>query len=109
MAEFTERRGGARRRAPARALAGALKPHLGALLAYVALAAAFIVRDAPAAGCVLLAATAAWWYGAGRKGDAAANVAFAPALAGAVGLGPIAPLAASFCLRPARAIATTAF
>lgn len=91
------------------ALAGALKPHLGALLAYVALATAFIVRDAPAAGCVLLAATAAWWYGAGRKGDAAANVAFVPALGGAVGLGPIAPLAAGFCLRPARAIATTAF
>ena len=91
------------------ALAGALKPHLGALLAYCALSAAFIAQEAPAAGCVLLAATFAWWYFAGREGDAAANVACTPALAGAVGFGPLAPLAAGFCLRPARAMSTTAF
>ena len=91
------------------ALAGALKPHLGALLAFCALSAAFIAQDAPAAGCVLLAATCAWWYFAGRDGNGAANAGLAPALAGAVGGGQLAPLVAGFCLRPARALGTAAY
>ena len=91
------------------ALAGALKPHLGALLAYFALAAALIAQGAPAAGCVLLAATAVWWYFAGRLGNAAANATFAVPLAGAVGGNQLAPVAAGFFLPPARALGTTAF
>lgn len=91
------------------ALAGVLKPHLGALLAYFALAAALIAQGAPAAGCVLLAATAVWWYFAGRLGNAAANATFAVPLAGAVGGNQLAPVAAGFFLPPARALGTTAF
>lgn len=91
------------------ALAGALKPHMGALLAYGALAIAFIVQGVPAAGCVLLAAVVGWWYAIGRRGNAAANAALALPLAGAFGFGPIAPLAAGFNLRPLRAMATAAF
>ena len=91
------------------ALAGALKPHLGALLAYFALAAALIAQNAPAIGCVLLAATAVWWYFAGRAGNAAANAALAVPLAGAVGGNQLAPAAAGFFLPPLRALGTTAF
>ncbi|WP_143412170.1 protein kinase domain-containing protein [Arabiibacter massiliensis] len=91
------------------ALAGALKPHLGALLSYAALGIALIAQNAPAAGCVLLAATCAWWYFAGRASDADANAAFAAPLAGAFGGGQLAPLAAGFCLPPARALGTALF
>ena len=91
------------------ALAGALKPHLGALLAYFSLAAALIAQGAPAAGVVLLAATAVWWYFAGRLGNAPANATFAVPLAGAVGGNQLAPVAAGFFLPPARALGTTAF
>ena len=91
------------------ALAGALKPHLGALLAYFSLSAAFIAGNAPAAGCVLLAAVATWWYFAGRDSDAGANAALAVPLAGAFGLGQLAPLATGFCVRPVRALGTMAF
>lgn len=91
------------------ALAGMLKPHLGALLSYGALSAAFIAQGAPAAGCVLLAATAVWWYFVGRESDAAANAGLAVPLAGPVGLGQLAPLSAGFCLRPAQAVGTAAF
>lgn len=90
-------------------LAGALKPHLGALLAYFALAAALIAQNAPAIGCVLLAATAVWWYFAGRAGNAAANAALVVPLAGAVGGNQLAPAAAGFFLPPAKALGTTAF
>ena len=91
------------------ALAGALKPHLGALLAYGALAAALIAQGAPAAGCVLLAAACVWWYFAGREGNAAANAGLAPALAGALGGGQLTPLVAGFCMRPVSAMGTAAF
>ncbi len=90
-------------------LAGALKPHLGALLAYFALSAALIAGNAPAAGCVLLAATAAWWYFTGRLGDADANATLVPPLAGAFGCNQLTPLVAGFCLPPARAFGALAF
>lgn len=90
-------------------LAGALKPHLGALLAYCALGIALVAQNAPAAGCVFLAATGTWWYFAGREGNATANATFAVPLAGAVGGNQLAPLAAGFFLTPARAFGTTVF
>ena len=62
-----------------------------------------------AAGVVLLAATAVWWYFAGRLGNAPANATFAVPLAGAVGGNQLAPVAAGFFLPPARALGTTAF
>ena len=70
---------------------------------------ALIAQGAPAAGCVLLAATAVWWYFAGRLGNAAANATFAVPLAGAVGGNQLAPVVAGFFLPPARALGTTAF
>lgn len=91
------------------ALGGALKPHLGALLAYLALSAAFIVQNAPAVGCILLAAVLLWWYFIGRKGSADANVALAAPVAGALGLGQMVPLVAGLSLSPIRAIMTTLF
>ncbi|WP_140396424.1 serine/threonine-protein kinase [Gordonibacter sp. An230] len=91
------------------AFAGALKPHLGALLSYGTLSVALVVQGAPAVGCALMAATGAWWYFVGREGDAEANVALAAPLVGALGGGQLAPLAAGFCLSPARAFVTAAF
>ena len=89
--------------------AGALRPHLGALLGFVSLSAMLVMCGVPAAGCVLLAGTGVWWWYLGRAGDATANAALATPLAGAIGLGPLGPLAAGFALRPVAAMATAAF
>ena len=90
-------------------LAGALRPHLGALLGFVSLSAMLVMCGVSAAGCVLLAGTGVWWWYLGRAGDATANAALATPLAGAIGLGPLGPLAAGFALRPVAAMATAAF
>lgn len=90
-------------------LAGALKPHLGALLAYFALSATLIAGNAPAAGIVLLAAAATWWYFTGRLSNADANATLVPPLAGAFGCNQLTPLVAGFCLPPARAFGALAF
>ena len=90
-------------------LAGALKPHLGALLAYFALSATLIAGNAPAAGVVLLAVAAAWWYFTGRLSNADANATLVPPLAGAIGCNQLTPLVAGFCLPPARAFSALAF
>ncbi|WP_294163401.1 serine/threonine-protein kinase [uncultured Senegalimassilia sp.] len=90
-------------------LAGALRPHLGALLGFVSLSAMLVMCGVPAAGCVLLAGTGVWWWYLGRAGDATANAALATPLAGAIGLRPLGPLAAGFALRPVAAMATAAF
>lgn len=90
-------------------LAGALRPHLGALLGFVFLSAMLVMCGVPAAGCVLLAGAGVWWWYLGRAGDATANAALATPLAGAIGLGPLGPLAAGFALRPVAAMATAAF
>ena len=90
-------------------LAGVLRPHLGALLGFVSLSAMLVMCGVPAAGCVLLAGTGVWWWYLGRAGDAIANAALATPLAGAIGLGPLGPLAAGFVLRPVAAMATAAF
>lgn len=90
-------------------LAGALKPHLGALLAYFALSATLIAGNAPAAGIVLVAAVATWWYFTGRLGNADANTTLVPPLAGAFGCNQLTPLVAGFCLPPARAFGALAF
>lgn len=90
-------------------LAGALRPHLGALLGFVSLSAMLVMCGVPAAGCVLLAGIGVWWWYLGRAGDATANAALATPLAGTIGLGPLGPLAAGFALRPVAAMATAAF
>ncbi len=91
------------------ALAGGLRPHLGALLGFVALSAACIAQNCPAGGCILLAATIAWWWLLGRFGDSLANTALAVPLGGVVGLGSFAPLAAGLSLRTLPAMGTAAF
>lgn len=90
-------------------LAGALRPHLGALLGLLAFSGMLIACGIPAAGCVLLVAAGVWWWYLGRTDDASANAVLAAPLAGAVSLGPLAPLAAGFCLRPVPAMITAAF
>jgi eukaryotic-like serine/threonine-protein kinase len=91
------------------ALAGALRPHLGALLGFASLSAALIAQSCPAGGCILLAATIAWWWLLGRHGDSLANTALAAPIAGAVCLGPFAPLTAGLSLRVLPAMGTAAF
>ena len=91
------------------ALAGALRPHLGALLGFASLSAALIAQSCPAGGCILLAATIAWWWLLGRHGDSLANTALAVPIAGSVCLGPFAPLASGLSLRVLPAMGTAAF
>lgn len=91
------------------ALVGLAVPHAGALASFELLAVALIAQGHPAVGVLFAAVTAAWWFFAGRASKASANVAFSPVLAGAVGLGQVTPLAAGFCLSPARALAATTY
>lgn len=90
-------------------LAGALKPHLGALLAFFALAISLVANEAYAVGFLLVAATAAWWFFFGRFGNAPANTALSVPLAGAVGGSQLAPMFAGLTLSPLSAAATTVF
>lgn len=105
--------------------AGAFRPHLGALVGGVTFGVALVVLGAPALGCVLVAATVLWWWFIGRipvnielpeealrnaaGADNPANVVNAAVLGGAVGLGPLGPLSAGFCLPPARACVTAVY
>lgn len=93
------------------AVLGAVRAHLGALVGCFMLSAALIVLGAPAAGVLLLVAAGAWWYLIGRTGlsNGEGVTGLAAPLAGAIGAGQFAPLAAGFCLRPVRAAATAAF
>lgn len=104
---------------------GAFRPHLGVLAGGIALAATLIYVGAPALGCLLIAATALWWWFVGRVpvninlpdyalrnaagADNPANAVNAAVLGGAVGLGPLGPLVAGFCLPPARAAITALY
>ncbi len=91
------------------ALAGGLRPHLGALLGFAALSAACLFQGSPAVACLFFAATIAWWWLLGRYGDSLANSALAVPLAGALGVGPLAPLAAGLSLRTLPAMGTALF
>ncbi|WP_165248954.1 serine/threonine-protein kinase [Adlercreutzia sp. ZJ141] len=91
------------------ALLGLVVPHVGALASLEMLAVALVVQGQPAAGVLFAAVTAAWWYFAGKASKGSANVAFSPVLAGAVGLGQVAPLVAGFSLPPMRALAATVY
>ncbi len=91
------------------ALVGAIRPHVGALAAFVAFAGALAAGSAPSLGAVLLVATVAWWYVFARGGNAAANVALAMPATGSIGLACAAPLAAGAVLPPVKALATSAF
>ena len=57
----------------------------------------------------MLVAAFAWWYFIGRQGVAEGNVALSVPLAGALGGGALAPLAAGASLRTSSACATTVF
>lgn len=91
------------------ALLGLIRPHVGALAAFVAFAGALAAGSAPGLGAVLLVATVAWWYAFARGGNAAANVALAMPATGSIGLACAAPLAAGAVLPPVKALATSAF
>ncbi len=88
---------------------GALKSHLGFLLASVFLGAGIIAQGAPALGIVCIVLSGLWWYFVGRLENSAANVVFAAPMAGAVGLAPLESLISGFVLRPVRALVTTAY
>lgn len=91
------------------AFAGFLRPHLGALLGFGALSAACMTQSCHAGACVFFAAAIVWWWTLGRYGDSLANCALAVPLAGAVAMGPLAPIAAGLSLRTLPAMGTALF
>lgn len=106
------------------AMAGAVRPHAGALASFSLFGVALCMQKQFALGLALIAATAVWWRFVARRprefdirghgvransAHAPANAAFAPALTGALHLGAASPLAAGFCLSPLRALATAAY
>lgn len=87
----------------------AMLPSIGALTAFIILAAALVAHGAFAQGCLLVIAAGVWWWFVGRRGTAQANVALAAPVAGAVGAACLAPLAAGRVLRPFQAMASALF
>ena len=88
---------------------GAFRPSEGALAGYLLFSVALVLGNSPIAGAAVLVSAIAWWYFVGRAGVAEGNVALCAPLAGAVGGGALAPLAAGSSLRAAPACATAAF
>ena len=90
-------------------VAAAVKPHVGALLAFVSLGVSLTLNGAYAPGILLAVGAGAWWWFAGREGDACAVSALAAPLLGAVGFAPAAPvLAGGLVVSVVRAVAAAA-
>ena len=90
-------------------VAAAIKPHVGALLAFVSLGVSLTLNGAYAPGILLAVGAGAWWWFAGREGDACAVSALAAPLFGAVGFAPAAPvLAGGLIVSVVRAVAAAA-
>ena len=91
-------------------VAAALKPHVGALLAFVSLGVSLAANGAYAPGILLAVGAGAWWWFAGREGDGCALAALAAPLFGSVGFAPAAPvLAGGLVVSVARAAGAAAF
>lgn len=92
------------------ALAGAVKPPLGAGLSMIILGLSLcICPTSPSAlGVALTVASVAWLILNRREGSADANCALVVAPLGLVGLTPVAPLMAGYFLPPKRALGTAA-
>lgn len=89
--------------------AGAFRPHIGALTAFVLLGFSLATAGDPIVGAILLLAAFAWWYTVGYQDRAASNTALFGPLLGAIGGSSAIPLIAGELLRPPAAIATAAF
>ena len=90
-------------------VAAAVKPHVGALLAFVSLGVSLTLNGAYAPGILLAVGAGAWWWFAGREGDACAVSALSAPLFGAVGFAPAAPvLAGGLVVSVVRAVAAAA-
>lgn len=90
-------------------VAAAAKPHVGALLAFISLGVSLTLNGAYAPGILLAVGAGAWWWFAGREGDACAVSALAAPLFGAVGFAPAAPvLAGGLVVSVVRAVAAAA-
>lgn len=90
-------------------ICGAIKPHAGALVAFVLLSLALILGKGLIVGIVMLAATVVWWLFCARKKAANANTALSMPVFGAVEFNVFVPLVAGASLRPAQATVTTLF
>ncbi len=91
-------------------VAAAFLPCVGPLFAFAALGASLIWNGHYIPAAVLIVATAGWWILAAkpRNAKAAPNIATGTVLAGAVGFGPLAPLASGYFLTVGKAAMTSA-
>ena len=90
-------------------IVAAFRPALGALIGYLLMSVALIMGNSPIAGAAVLVSAFAWWYFIGRLGVAEGNAGLCEPVAGAIGGGALAPLAAGASLRTPSAVATAAF
>ncbi len=89
-------------------VAAILKPHLGSFLGLLALAAALISNEAYVIGILLVVCSAVWWFFVGRRGNAQANTALLPVLAGSFGFNQVSPLLIGFFLGVKESLANVA-
>ena len=88
------------------ALAGAIVPALGSFLAIATLGISICMSPALSTvlGVILIIASVAWFVFSKGGGTADANCALLVSPLGLIGLTPIAPLMAGYCLPPKRAL-----
>ena len=86
-----------------------IKPHIGALVSFVALGVALMANEAYILGVLFFLICAAWWYLIGREDDFSAMTPLLFPLFGSFGMGAVAPVAAGAMLSVGRATATAAF
>ena len=91
------------------AVAAAIRPHLAALASFALLGAALFLSGAFLLGLAVVAAAVLWWRGVGRLGEPQALSALLQPLAGAVGLGALAPVAAGALLPLGQALLSGLF
>ena len=90
-------------------LGAVIKPHLGAVLALLALTVSLFAQGAVILGIVLLLLAVLWWFFVGRVGHNQSNTALSPALFGSFGFNQISPLLAGFLLNMKEALLNTGF
>lgn len=90
-------------------VAAAFLPCVGPLFAFAALGASLIWNGHYIPAAVLIVVTAGWWIfnAKSRNAKAAPNIATGTVLAGAIGFGPLAPLASGYFLTVGKAAMTS--
>ena len=87
----------------------AIRPHIGALVAFCLLGASIILDNQIVQGIAIIVVAVVWWWGVARQGVSEANAGLTLPIAGAFGAYAFTPIVAGLALRPLGAACTAVF